>query len=128
MQINMIIASFLLFANVLLLTILVPGGPIENRDFTGLTGVVFWGFNVFLISLGISSFVTCYFLLTSSHNSLFAAQVISILYFIVYMVDLGGIFPKSPTKMSKKLMLLEIINASMAVFLFIFVTAAGRVV
>lgn len=33
MQDIMIIASLLVFFNVMLLAILVPGGPIENRDF-----------------------------------------------------------------------------------------------
>lgn len=50
MQITMIFASTLMFINVTLLAILVPGGPIENRDFNGLRGIVFWGFNVFLIT------------------------------------------------------------------------------
>jgi len=124
----MIIASILLFTNVSLLTILVPGGPIENRDFTGLKGIVFWGFNVFLITLGITSYVTCYLLLISSPHALPAAQIISVLYFIVYIIDLAGVFPKSPTKMSKQLMSFEIMNASMAVFLFIFSLAADKVV
>ena len=127
MQDMMIIASFIMFLNVTLLTILVPGGPIENRDFSKLTGAVFWGFNVFLISLGIMSFVTCYLLLISHPHAILISQVIAILYFIVYTIDLAGMFPKSPTKMSKPLMMLEIINTAMAVFLFIFVTAVNHI-
>lgn len=124
----MIIASMLMFINVILLTILVPGGPIENRDFNGLKGLVFWGFNVFLITLGITSYITSYLLLIENPHALLIAQIISVLYFIVYIIDLAGIFPKSPTKMSKTLMLIELINASLAIFLFILVTAIGRVV
>ncbi|WP_339222195.1 hypothetical protein [Paenibacillus sp. FSL H8-0332] len=127
MQDTMIFASLLVFFNVTLLTILVPGGPIENRDFSKLTGVVFWGFNLFLISLGIVSFIACYLLLVSHSNAILVTQIIAVLYFIVYIIDLAGIFPKSPTKMSKPLMLLEVINTSMAVFLFLFVTAIGHV-
>ncbi|MBS7527038.1 hypothetical protein KHM83_10130 [Fusibacter paucivorans] len=115
-----------MFMNVLLLTVLVPGGPIENRDFSALKGIVFWGFNVFLITLGLASYGTSYLLLTANHYAVRAAQVLAVLYFGVYMVDLGGIFPKSPTKMSKVLMLMEIINASMAVLLFICVTAVEK--
>lgn len=126
MQDIMIMASLVVFLNVTLLTILVPGGPIENRDFSKLKGVVFWGFNLFLISLGIVSFIACYLLLISHSNAIFITQIIAVLYFIVYTIDLAGMFPKSPTKMSKPLMLFEIINTTMAVFLFLFVTAIGH--
>lgn len=127
MQDIMIIASLLVFFNVMLLAILVPGGPIENRDFSKLKGVVFWGFNLFLILLGVMSFITCYLLLIAHPNAIFITKIIAVLYFIVYIIDLAGIFPKSPTKMSKPLMLFEIINGSMAAFLFLFVTAIGHV-
>lgn len=126
MQITMIFASTLMFINVTLLAILVPGGPIENRDFNGLRGIVFWGFNVFLITLGITSYITSYLLLISNSYALPMGQIISVLYFIVYSIDLAGIFPKSPTRMSKTLMLIEEVNASLAIFLFIFITAIGR--
>jgi len=127
MQDIMIMASLVVFLNVSLLTILVPGGPIENRDFSKLKGVVFWGFNLFLISLGIVSFIACYLLLISHSNAILITQIIAVLYFIVYTIDLAGMFPKSPTKMSKPLMLFEIINTTMAVFLFLFVTAISHV-
>lgn len=127
MQDIMIMASLVVFLNVSLLTILVPGGPIENRDFSKLKGVVFWGFNLFLISLGIVSFIVCYLLLISHSNAILITQIIAVLYFIVYTIDLAGMFPKSPTKMSKPLMLFEIINTTMAVFLFLFVTAISHV-
>ncbi|MBF4694561.1 hypothetical protein [Fusibacter ferrireducens] len=111
--------SFILFLNVTLLSILVPGGPIENRDFSKLKGVVFWGFNIFLISLGVMTYVTSYWMLKSSEFAVLGAKVVSVLYFLVYALDLGKIFPKSPTEMSKTLMLLEIVNMSLAVYLFI---------
>lgn len=122
----MILASLLVFLNVTLLAILVPGGPIENRDFSSLKGGVFWGFNLFLIALGVVSLVACYLLLLSHPQSIRITQIIAVAYFIVYAIDLAGIFPKSPTAMSKPLMLLEIINACMAVLLFLFVTAMGQ--
>lgn len=123
MQELMIIASILLFLNATLLTVLVPGGPIENRDFSHLRGGLFWGFNLFLILLGITSYITCYLLLISHDQSVLMAQVIAVLYFLVYALDLAGVFPKSPTKMSRSLMLMELINASMALFLFVVATA-----
>ncbi|CAH1056645.1 hypothetical protein [Paenibacillus pseudetheri] len=127
MQDIMIMASLLVFLNVTLLAILVPGGPIENRDFSKLKGGVFWGFNLFLILLAITSFIVCYLLLISHPHAIFMTQIIAVLYFIVYIIDLAGIFPKSPTKMSKPLMLFEVINTSMAIFLFLFVMAIGHV-
>lgn len=125
---TIIIASLLLFLNVILLCILVPGGPIENRDFSGLTGLVFWGFNVFLITLGVCSFITCYLLLISNPYAVIITQILAVSYFLVYGLDLGGIFPRSPTKMSKVLMLLEIINMCMATYLFIYVTAISKLI
>lgn len=73
------------------------------------------------------SFITCYLLLIAHPNAIFITKIIAVLYFIVYIIDLAGIFPKSPTKMSKPLILFEIINGSMAVFLFLFVTAIGHI-
>lgn len=119
MQFMMFFASVLVFLNVTLLSILVPGGPIETRDFRKLKGFVFWGFNLFLITLGIVSYVTIYLLLTANTLGIHLTQIIAVLYFIVYSIDLAGIFPKSPIKMSKPLMLLEIVNLSMALFLFL---------
>jgi hypothetical protein len=103
----------------MLLAILVPGGPIENRDFSTLKGVVFWGFNLFLITLGLTSFYSIYALLADLPNTVLVIKSIAIGYIIVYAIDLMGVFPKSPTKMSNTLMLFEIINLCIAVYLFI---------
>lgn len=111
--------SFILFLNVVLLSILVPGGPIENRDFRNLKGISFWSFNVFLITLGLMTYVASYWMLVSHPLAISLTKGISILYFMVYALDLGRIFPKSPTKMSKTLMLFEILNMSLAIYLFI---------
>lgn len=113
-------AGLLLFSNVTLLAILVPGGPIENRDFSNLKGVTFWGFNIFLVSLGLVTLVNVYFLFENQSISIFLGIIISILYMIVYLLDLGKIFPKSPTKMSNSLMLMEIINLMISILSFIF--------
>jgi len=116
---NTIYLSVIIFLNVTLLSILVPGGPIENRDFSTLKGIVFWGFNVFLITLGLTSFYAIYALFADSSYTFILIRTIATGYMIVYALDLMGIFPKSRTKMSKTLMLLEIINLCIAVYLFI---------
>lgn len=105
--------------NVLLLAILVPGGPIENRDFSNMKGASFWGFNFFLIILGLASFMASYLILTNIFRGIYLGILLSGLYFIVYIVDLSGVFPKSPTLMSKRLMLIEIINASLVLYTLI---------
>ncbi len=120
---NTIYLSLIIFLNVTLLAILVPGGPIENRDFSALKGVVFWGFNVFLIALGLTSFYTIYAGLADNPTAILLTKSIAISYIIVYSMDLIGIFPKSPTKMSNTLMLFEIINLCIAVYLLIFISA-----
>lgn len=113
-------AGLLLFSNVTLLAILVPGGPIENRDFSNLKGVTFWGFNIFLISLGLATFVNVYLLFENQEISIIMGIIISIFYMFVYLLDLGKIFPKSPIKMSNSLMLMEIINLMISILSFIF--------
>jgi len=113
-------AGLLLFSNVTLLAILVPGGPIEKRDFSNLKGITFWGFNIFLISLGLATFVNVYLLFENQEISIIMGIIISIFYMFVYLLDLGKIFPKSPTKMSNSLMLMEIINLMISILSFIF--------
>ena len=48
-------AGWLLLLLVASFVTLVPGGPIETRDFSALGGAVFWGFNVFLVTLGLAA-------------------------------------------------------------------------
>lgn len=44
---------------------------------------------LFLITLGITSYITSYLLLVENSYALPMAKIISVLYFIVYMIDLG---------------------------------------
>lgn len=119
---NIILGS-VLFLNVSFLTVLVPGGPIENRDFSHMTGFSFWGFNIYLISLGLSSFIISYYLILGASWAYTLALVLGFMYLGVYLLDLLGIFPTSPTAMSNPLMLMEIINALLAVYLIVLLFA-----
>lgn len=113
----------LLFANMTLLTILVPGGPVENRDFSHMPKGAFIGFNLFLISLGLGSVAGTFWLMASPSNlAVLAALVMGVLYAVVYFIDLGGVFPTSPTSMSPALMGFEIVNANAAVLLIVMST------
>ena len=114
--------SLILFLNVTLLSILVPGGPIENRDFEYLKKypLIYYGFSIFLLALILISLTMCYFVLLGNIWAFKISVILGILYFIVYILDLRKIFPKSQTPMSKTLMLIEIINMMLALLLVIF--------
>ncbi len=115
-----LVTCLILFLNVTLLSILVPGGPIENRSFKHLKRFIFLGFNIFLISLGLTSIILCYFLLLGNILAFKISLFLGVLYFIIYMLDLGKIFPKTSTNMSNTLMLIEIVNSMFALLLIIF--------
>lgn len=115
-----LMTTFILFFNVSMISILVPRGPIENRDFKSIKGIVYCGFNIFIIVLSLSSLLVCYFLLVEVSWAFIAALTQGFLFLLIYLLDLAKIFPKSPTPMSKELMLIEIINAMLASLLIIF--------
>ncbi|MFP4370589.1 MAG: hypothetical protein ACLFQ4_00010 [Halanaerobium sp.] len=119
MESTTLLTSIILFTNVTLLSILVPGGPIENRDFKNLKGSIFWGFNIFLVTLGITSLIISYFILFQEKWSFQVSFLLGVLYLLVYALDLSKVFPKSNTKMSNTLMLIEIINSMLAILLII---------
>ncbi|WP_424354947.1 hypothetical protein [Methanobacterium sp. MBAC-LM] len=122
MEIINLTTSLILFLNVTLLSILIPGGPIENRNFDYLkdSPLIYYGFSILLLALTFISLIMCYFLLLGDIWSFKVSVVLGILYFLVYIFDLMKIFPKSPTPMSKTLMLIEIINMMLALLLIIF--------
>ena len=122
MEIIDLLISLILFLNVTLLSILVPGGPVENRDFEYLKKypLIYYGFSIFLLVLILISLALCYFVLLGNLWAFKVSVVLGILYFLVYMLDLRKIFPKSQTPMSKTLMSIEIINMMIALLLLIF--------
>lgn len=114
---DMEITTTLLILNVIFLAVLVPGGPIENRDFSHLPRKVFWGFNAFLVSLILVAITTVYFSVQNAVWYRQASFVVGLAFFAVYALDLAKIFPKSPTPMSKALKYVEIVNAGLAILL-----------
>jgi hypothetical protein len=89
---------------------LVPGGPIETRDFSHISPVILGAFNTFLTSLGIGSFVFAYFALKGRRWAFIASLICGISYFLVYALDLGKIFPVSPNEMPAALLAIEIVG------------------
>lgn len=106
--------SALLMAEVLVLTPMVPGGPIEKRSFAHLPNAVFWGFNLFLISLGMASVAVAVVVLWGASWAFAAAVGLGGCYLAVFGLDLAGVFPKSPDEMSPTLLLLEVADLAIA--------------
>ena len=104
-----------LVISALLLSSLIPGGPIENRDFSHIHPIILGAFNVFLTVLDMGSFVLAYFAWQRQRWALQAAFVAAIAFFAVYAVDLAQLFPRSPTPMSFALALIEVLGMSVAV-------------
>lgn len=90
------VVAFCFLALLLSFASLAPGGPIENRDFSHLTPTAYWGFNAFLIILGLTGFIFVYFIWRGRRGGYRAAIVIGWLYIAVVALDLGKVFPVSP--------------------------------
>ena len=112
--------ALLLTVVTLLLVSLAPWGPIETRSFEHLSPVVYWGFNVFLVLLGLGSFVTAYRLWSGNTDALLAAVVAGVLYIAVYGLDLAGLFPTSPDAMPPLLFAIEVVDTAFAVVLVVY--------
>ena len=95
---------------------LVPGGPVETRDFSALTGLTFWGFNVFLISLGVLALASAWAM--SRGNTLGAKGAITACwgYVFVILLDLGHVFPETPDPIPLALGLIEILDLILAAY------------
>lgn len=85
--------GMLLIVAVSLLTPMVPGGPIETRSFATLPRAVFWGFNAFLIMLGLGSIVTAVLVLGGGTWAYGIALGLGAGYVAVFGLDLAGVFP-----------------------------------
>ncbi|HFU76035.1 MAG TPA: hypothetical protein ENK66_07300 [Arcobacter sp.] len=114
--------SILLALSGILLTLLIPGGSIENRDFSHIDPTILVSFNIFLTILGLGSFILAFYTLSRSRVSYWLALLSAISYFVVYAIDLYQIFPQSPTPMSSALLLIELLGVLVAIPL-IYVTA-----
>lgn len=105
------IVSACLILLVLTFASLVPGGPIENRNFSALSPLVFWGFNVFLVSLGLTAVAMAILLRKNKSGAFWPAIVIAWLYMFVFILDWTGVFPKSPDPMGFWLAMVEIVDS-----------------
>ena len=112
-------ASTLLLILVASFITLVPGGPVETRDFSHLGGAVFWGFNVFLIALGLAAIGAGIVLRRGSRLAARIAIAVSWGYIFVVLLDLGHVFPVSPDPIPLLLGLIEILDAILAGYVMV---------
>lgn len=111
---------YLLGAIMILLAVLVPGGPVETRSFADLPAWVYWGFNAFLIGLGVFTVIALVFAALKRRWAFTTAIVAGALYILVYVLDLAGIFPVSPDPMPAALLWIEVIDSILAAVLILF--------
>lgn len=109
-------AGWLLLLLVATFVTLVPGGPIETRDFTGLGGPVFWGFNAFLVALALLAVVSVLALLRGTLTGAWGAIAATWGYVFVVLLDLGHVFPVSPDPIPLMLGLVEILDFILALY------------
>ena len=95
---------------------LVPGGPIETRDFTALGGGVFWGFNAFLIALAVLALAAAFAMWRGAAAGAWGAIAAAWGYVFVVLLDLGHVFPTSPDPIPLLLGLVEILDFLLALY------------
>lgn len=95
---------------------LVPGGPVETRDFSALGESVFWGFNVFLVALAVLAIVSAIGMLAGRKLAAFGAIAASWGYIFVVLLDLGHVFPTTPDPIPVLLGLIEILDLILALY------------
>ena len=98
-----------------LLGSLVPGGSIETRDFSHINPIILGAFNTFLTVLGIGSLLLVYFIFREAKWSFIVSAICGVSYFLVYVLDLGVIFPVSSDPMPMALFIIEIVGTIVSV-------------
>ncbi len=109
----MLVLSFLLLAS------LIPGGPIETRDFSHIPTALLLGFNVFLALLGLGSLALAFGAWRRCSGAYLGSSLAGVAYFLVYALDLAGLFPTSPSAMGAPLLAVELAGLAVAVALTI---------
>ncbi|MGQ7842844.1 hypothetical protein ACUNV4_00100 [Granulosicoccus sp. 3-233] len=107
--------AILLAVSAVLLASLIPGGPIENRDFSHINVSILGGFNLFLTVLNLGTVALVYGVFRNRRWAISTAWFAGFAFFVVYAIDLAQLFPRSPTPMSQALSLIEVLGMCAAV-------------
>lgn len=109
------IISVLLVLSTINLTVMIPGGGIDTRDFSHIPTIELSAFNIFLTALGMYSLFLPYFIIKKYKWSAISAFVCGLSYFSVYVLDFAHIFPKSPDAMPPLLVILEAVGIILSI-------------
>lgn len=119
------LAALLLLSG-LILSSLVPGGPIENRDFSELPPALLLTFNVLLTALGLGSFLLLPAVWRGVSWAVRACAGCGAGYVLVYAVDLLGWFPPTASPMSPSLVSLEVAGTLLGLSMLVLAPGATR--
>lgn len=108
------------------LSTLVPGGPIETRDFSHINPLTLGVFNTFLTTLCLGSLLLIYFVLRSEHWAMVMSAISGLSYLGVYGLDLAEIFPVSPDAMPPALLSIEVFGSILSIPLLVLSVQAMR--
>lgn len=100
--------ALLLVISATLLSAMIPGGPVETRDFSHYNPLLLGSFNTFLTLLGLLSYGAAWFVWRRQRWALICAGLCGVGYFLVYAADLAQLFPQSPLPMPTALLVMEI--------------------
>ncbi|MGV6815688.1 MAG: hypothetical protein ACWA44_00280 [Thiotrichales bacterium] len=109
--------AFLLGVSAVLLISLIPGGPIENRDFSHHSPLILTSFNTFLTLLGMGSLLLIPVCLQGLRFAGTLSMTAGLSYFVVYIIDLVGLFPQTPSAMPLALFSIEVTGSLVALLL-----------
>lgn len=111
--------AILLFTSFLLLSSLIPGGPIETRSFSHIDSEVLFAFNTFLTLLALGSAITALLVWKRLQYAYVLSAFFAISYFTVYALDLTTVFPVSPDSMPTALLTIEVVGIVISIPLFL---------
>lgn len=120
------ITGTLLIISVALLTLMIPGGPVETRGFSHYPAIVIASFNTFLTVLGILNIAVIYFVFRNRKWTVPVSIGVALAYMAVYGLDLLEIFPVSPDAMPMTLMSMEIAGLAISIPIIYFALRMGK--
>ena len=106
-----------LIISILTLAWMVPGGPVETRSFSNNLPEVVLGFNIFLTALIIVAISLVYFMSKKQKWAYQANGIVGFAFALVFILDLGGIFPVSLDPMQKLLFAMEVVGLLLGILL-----------